>query len=60
MRSAHKISIKNPESTRPPESAWRRWEDNIKMDLKGIVCGGVNWFHLLHDLLNTIMILRVS
>jgi hypothetical protein len=24
----------------------RRWEDNIKMDLKGIGLGGMDWIHL--------------
>jgi hypothetical protein len=27
----------------------RRWEDNIRMDLKEIGWEGVNWIHLVHD-----------
>jgi hypothetical protein len=27
-----------------------RWEDNIKIDLREIGCGGVNWTKLAHDM----------
>jgi hypothetical protein len=27
----------------------RSWEDNIKIDLRGIVCEDVNWFHADQD-----------
>ena len=27
----------------------RRWEDNIKMDLQEVECGGMDWIHLAHD-----------
>ena len=43
----------------------RRWEDNIKMDLKEIVFGGMDWIQLAQDrdrwraLVNTVMNLRV-
>jgi hypothetical protein len=39
----------------------RRWEDNIKMDHKKIVCEGLNWMYLAQDrvqwlaLVNTVM-----
>jgi hypothetical protein len=39
--------------------------DNIKMELKGKVCGGMDWIHLAHDrdqwrvLVNVVMNLRV-
>jgi hypothetical protein len=38
-----------------------RWEDNIKMDLREIEWGAVDWIYLVHDrvqwraLLNTVM-----
>jgi hypothetical protein len=22
---------------------WRRWDDNIKMDLQEVGCGGIDW-----------------
>jgi len=27
----------------------RRWEDNIKMDLQEVVCGGMDWIELTED-----------
>jgi hypothetical protein len=43
-----------------------RWEDNIKMDLQEVGCGGVDWIELAQDrnrwrkLMNAVMNLRVS
>jgi hypothetical protein len=43
-----------------------KWEDNIKMDLRVIGWGGMEWIHLAQDreqwraLANTVMNLRVS
>jgi len=27
----------------------RRWEDNIKMDLQKVQCGGIDWIELAQD-----------
>ena len=27
----------------------RRWEDNIKMDLRKVGCGGRDWIELAHE-----------
>ena len=27
----------------------RRWEDNIKMDLQAVGCGGMDWIDLAQD-----------
>ena len=38
-----------PEGKRP---FWRprlRWEDNTKMDLQVVSCGGMNWIELAQD-----------
>jgi hypothetical protein len=43
----------------------RRWEDNIKMDLQEVECGGMQWTKLAKDrdrwraLVNAVMNLRV-
>jgi hypothetical protein len=43
----------------------RRWEDNIKMNLQEVGCGGVDWIELdqvrdrLRALVNAVMNLRV-
>ena len=44
----------------------RRWEDNIKMDLQEVRCGGMDWIELAQDrdrwraLVNGVMKLRVA
>ena len=53
-----------PEGKRPLGRSRRRWEDNIKMDLRE-VGGGGDWMELAQDrdrwwaLVNTVMNLRV-
>ena len=43
----------------------RRWEDNIKMDLHEVACGGTDWIELAQDrvrlraLVSAVMNLRV-
>jgi hypothetical protein len=47
------------------ERPWRRWEDNIKMDLQGVFWQGVDWIAVPQDrhrwraLVNAVMNLRV-
>ena len=42
--------MEKPEGKRQLESRGRRWEDNIKMDLKELSWGeGVYWIYLAHD-----------
>ena len=41
-RGAYRVLVRKPE-TRPRESPWRSWEDNIKMDLQE-----VGWGHGLN------------
>jgi hypothetical protein len=57
--------VGKPEGKRPPERPRRRWEDNIKMDLREIGWGGMDWIDLAQDrdqwraLVNTVMNLQV-
>jgi hypothetical protein len=50
---------------RPLERPRHRWEDNIKMDLRVLGWGPMDWIHLAEDrdqwlaLVNTVMNLRV-
>ena len=34
---------------RPLGRPRRRWEDNIKMDLQEVECGGMDWIDLAQD-----------
>jgi hypothetical protein len=46
MRNSYKILVGKPEWKRPLGSPRRRWEDNIRMDLReigGKVCTGCIW-----------------
>ena len=38
-----------PEEKRPLGRPRRRWEDNIKMDLQEVGCGGMDWIELAQD-----------
>jgi hypothetical protein len=49
MRNAYKILVGKPEGKRPRGRASRRWEDNIKMDIRGIVWNIVDWIHIAQN-----------
>ena len=36
----HRVLVGKPQGKRPLERPRRRWEDNIKMDLQEVGCGG--------------------
>jgi hypothetical protein len=64
-RNVYKVSMRKPEGKRPLGSPRRRWEDGIRMDLREIGRGSVDWIQLAQDrdrwwaLVNTVMNLRV-
>jgi hypothetical protein len=64
-RNAYTILVGKPEGKRPLGRRRRRWEDNIKMDLREIGWGGMDRINLAQDmdqwraLVNTVMNLRV-
>ena len=48
-RGVCRVMVGKPEGKRP---LWRprcRWEDNIKMDLQDVECGGLDWIELAQD-----------
>jgi hypothetical protein len=49
MRNAYKTLVGKPEGKRPFGRPSRRWEDNIKTDLREIGFGSVDWIHLATD-----------
>ena len=38
--------MSKPERKKPLVRPRRRWEDNIKMDLQVVRCGGMDWIEL--------------
>jgi hypothetical protein len=48
-RKVYKVLVGNPEGKRPLGRPRRRWENGIRMDLREIGLGGVNWIRLAQD-----------
>jgi len=48
-RGVYRVLVGRPEGKRPLGRPRRRWEDNIKMDLREIGIDGVNWIWLARD-----------
>jgi hypothetical protein len=48
-RNAYRIFVGKLEGKRRLGRPRRRWEDNIKMDLREIGWGGMDWIHLAQD-----------
>jgi len=44
-----RVLVGKSEGKRPLGGPRRRWEDNIKMDLQEVGCGGVGWIDLAQD-----------
>ena len=45
----YRVLVGNPEGRRPLGRPRCRWEDNIRMDLREVVCGCVDWMELAQD-----------
>jgi len=64
-RGVYRVLVGKPEGKRPLGRPGLRWEDNIKMFLQEVGCGGVDWIELAQDrnswraLVNAVMNLRV-
>jgi hypothetical protein len=64
-RDVYRVLVGRPEGKRPLGRPRHRWEDNIKMDLQKVGCGGMDWIDLAQDrdrwwaVVNVVMYLRV-
>jgi hypothetical protein len=65
-RGVNRILDGKPEGKGPLARPRRKWEDNIKVDLQEVGCGGMDWTELVQDrdrwrvLLNEVINIRVS
>jgi len=64
-RDVYRVLVGKPELKRPLGRPSCRWEDNIKLDLQEVGCGGRDWIKLTQDsdrwraLVNVVMNFRV-
>jgi hypothetical protein len=64
-RGVWRVLVRKPEGKRPLGRSRCRWEDNIKVDLQKVGCGGMDRIELTKDretlrgVLNAVMNLRV-
>jgi hypothetical protein len=64
-RDAYRALVGKPEGRRPLGRPWRTWKDSIKMVLRVVGLGSIDWVDLAQDryrwqaLVNTVMNLRV-
>jgi hypothetical protein len=61
----YRVLVGKPEGKSPLGRPRSRWDDNIKIDLQEVGCGGMDWIELAQDrvrwraLVNAVMNLRV-
>jgi hypothetical protein len=61
-RKVYKVLVGKPEGRRPLERPRRRWENEIRMNLREIGLGVVDWIRLARDrrsVVSAVMNLRV-
>jgi hypothetical protein len=64
-RKVYKVLVRKPEGKRPLGRPRHRWEDEIRMDLREISLGCVDWIRLAQDrgrwraVVSAVMSLRV-
>jgi hypothetical protein len=64
-RGVYRVLVGKPEGKRPMGKPKFKWEDNIKVDLQEVGCGGMAWIEQAQDRdrwqtrVNAVMNLRV-
>ena len=48
-RGEYRVFVGKPEGKRPLGRPRHIWQDNIKMDLQEVRCGGMDWIDLAQD-----------
>jgi hypothetical protein len=48
-RGAYRVLMGKPKEKRQLGRPKHRWEDNIKMDLQEVGCGGMDWIDVAQD-----------
>ena len=48
-RGLYRVLVGKPKGKGPLGRPRGRWEDNIKMDLQEVGCGGMDWINLVQD-----------
>jgi hypothetical protein len=48
-RGIYRFLVGKPEGKTPLGRPRHRWEDNIKMELQEVGCGGMDWIELPQD-----------
>jgi hypothetical protein len=48
-RGVYRVLLGKPEGKRLLGRPRHKWEDNIKMDLQEVGCGGMDWIQLAQD-----------
>jgi len=48
-RGVYRVLVGKPEGRSQLGRPRRRWEDNIKMNLQEVECGGMDWIELAQD-----------
>jgi hypothetical protein len=65
-RDVYRVLVGKAEGKRPLRRPRRRWEDNIRMDLYDVGCGGMDWIGLAQGrdrwraIVNAVINLRVQ
>jgi hypothetical protein len=65
-KGMYRVLVGKPAVKRPMRRPRRRWEDNIRMDLQEVSCGGMDWIELAQDrdrrriIVNAVMNLRIQ